>query len=202
MPDGRVLYMRWEYVDRSQVHFHHLWTHEPRRHRPDRSSSATCSSATSPCSTPSRSRAPRKVVSIVLAGTWHDTEHLGPVCHRGRPQHEGRTSLASAKYVSKENVMGVAEWRGPLGVQRGLLSRGPASQGIYRHGRLGETRNWCMNCPSRTKPSPAVQRAAAARSARHARAGASEHACRSFQPANRPGSCCRILLRRPQHGGA
>ncbi len=26
MPDGRVLYMRWEYVDRSQVHFHHLWT--------------------------------------------------------------------------------------------------------------------------------------------------------------------------------
>ena len=29
MPDGRVLYMRWEYVDRSQVHFHHLWTVNP-----------------------------------------------------------------------------------------------------------------------------------------------------------------------------
>ncbi len=29
MPDGRVLYMRWEYVDRSQVHFHHLWTSNP-----------------------------------------------------------------------------------------------------------------------------------------------------------------------------
>lgn len=29
MRDGRVLYMRWEYVDRSQVHFHHLWTVEP-----------------------------------------------------------------------------------------------------------------------------------------------------------------------------
>ena len=29
MPDGRVLYMRWEYVDRSQVHFHHLWTMNP-----------------------------------------------------------------------------------------------------------------------------------------------------------------------------
>ncbi len=27
--DGRVLYMRWEYVDRSQVHFHHLWTVNP-----------------------------------------------------------------------------------------------------------------------------------------------------------------------------
>ncbi|NQT85818.1 hypothetical protein HQ560_03580, partial [bacterium] len=26
LPDGRILYMRWEYVDRSQVHFHHLWT--------------------------------------------------------------------------------------------------------------------------------------------------------------------------------
>ncbi len=29
MPDGRILYMRWEYVDRSQVHYHHLWTANP-----------------------------------------------------------------------------------------------------------------------------------------------------------------------------
>ncbi|MBN2308510.1 MAG: PD40 domain-containing protein, partial [Candidatus Hydrogenedentes bacterium] len=29
LPDGRVLYMRWEYVDRSQSHFHHLWTMSP-----------------------------------------------------------------------------------------------------------------------------------------------------------------------------
>jgi len=29
LPDGRVLYMRWEYTDRSQVHFHHLWTVNP-----------------------------------------------------------------------------------------------------------------------------------------------------------------------------
>ncbi|HJN16437.1 MAG TPA: discoidin domain-containing protein, partial [Armatimonadota bacterium] len=29
LPDGRVLYMRWEYVDRSQVHYHHLWTCNP-----------------------------------------------------------------------------------------------------------------------------------------------------------------------------
>ncbi len=29
LPDGRVLYMRWEYVDRSQVHYHHLWTIAP-----------------------------------------------------------------------------------------------------------------------------------------------------------------------------
>ena len=27
--DGRILYMRWEYVDRSQVHYHHLWTTNP-----------------------------------------------------------------------------------------------------------------------------------------------------------------------------
>ncbi|MCY3022998.1 MAG: hypothetical protein NTW87_28815 [Planctomycetota bacterium] len=26
LPDGRVLYMRWEYVDRSRVQYHHLWT--------------------------------------------------------------------------------------------------------------------------------------------------------------------------------
>jgi len=29
LPDGRLLYMRWEYVDRSQVHFHHLWVSSP-----------------------------------------------------------------------------------------------------------------------------------------------------------------------------
>ncbi|MEI6674309.1 MAG: hypothetical protein WCO57_03930 [Verrucomicrobiota bacterium] len=29
MPDGRLLYMRWEYVDRSQVEYHHLWTMNP-----------------------------------------------------------------------------------------------------------------------------------------------------------------------------
>ncbi len=29
MPDGRVLYTRWEYVDRSRVAFHHLWTANP-----------------------------------------------------------------------------------------------------------------------------------------------------------------------------
>ncbi|MEI7733316.1 MAG: hypothetical protein WCO56_27340 [Verrucomicrobiota bacterium] len=29
MPDGRVLYMRWEYVDRSRVKYHHLWTMYP-----------------------------------------------------------------------------------------------------------------------------------------------------------------------------
>lgn len=29
LPDGRILYMRWEYVDRSQIHFHHLWTLNP-----------------------------------------------------------------------------------------------------------------------------------------------------------------------------
>ncbi len=29
LPDGRVLYTRWEYVDRSQVDYHHLWTTNP-----------------------------------------------------------------------------------------------------------------------------------------------------------------------------
>ena len=29
LPDGRVLYQRWEYTDRSQVHYHHLWTVNP-----------------------------------------------------------------------------------------------------------------------------------------------------------------------------
>lgn len=29
LSDGRILYTRWEYVDRSQVHFHHLWSANP-----------------------------------------------------------------------------------------------------------------------------------------------------------------------------
>ncbi len=29
MPDGRLLYTRWEYIDRSQVDYHHLWTMNP-----------------------------------------------------------------------------------------------------------------------------------------------------------------------------
>jgi hypothetical protein len=29
LPDGRLLYQRWEYVDRSRVAFHHLWTCNP-----------------------------------------------------------------------------------------------------------------------------------------------------------------------------
>ena len=29
LADGRVLYLRWEYVDRSRVAFHHLWTANP-----------------------------------------------------------------------------------------------------------------------------------------------------------------------------
>ena len=29
LADGRIVYTRWEYVDRSQVHFHHLWAANP-----------------------------------------------------------------------------------------------------------------------------------------------------------------------------
>ena len=29
LPDGRILYTRWEYIDRSQLHYHHLWTMNP-----------------------------------------------------------------------------------------------------------------------------------------------------------------------------
>lgn len=29
LPDGRILHQRWEYIDRSQVWYHHLWTMNP-----------------------------------------------------------------------------------------------------------------------------------------------------------------------------
>ncbi len=29
LPDGRIIYMRWDYIDRSQMDYHHLWTMNP-----------------------------------------------------------------------------------------------------------------------------------------------------------------------------
>ena len=29
LPDGRILHQRWEYIDRSQLRYHHLWTMNP-----------------------------------------------------------------------------------------------------------------------------------------------------------------------------
>lgn len=29
LPDGRIVYTRWEYIDRSQIHYHHLWAMKP-----------------------------------------------------------------------------------------------------------------------------------------------------------------------------
>lgn len=29
LPNGQIIYMRWEYIDRSQVHYHHLWVSNP-----------------------------------------------------------------------------------------------------------------------------------------------------------------------------
>ena len=29
MPDGKIIFTRWEYIDRSQVHYHHLWIANP-----------------------------------------------------------------------------------------------------------------------------------------------------------------------------
>ena len=42
LPDGRILYMRWEYVDRSQVALSSPVDHESRRHRADGLFTATC----------------------------------------------------------------------------------------------------------------------------------------------------------------
>ena len=33
LPNGQILYTRWEYVDRSQIEFHHLWTMTPQGER-------------------------------------------------------------------------------------------------------------------------------------------------------------------------
>jgi Tol biopolymer transport system component len=42
LPDGRILYTRWEYVDRSQVEYHALWTIESGRNSGQSCFTATC----------------------------------------------------------------------------------------------------------------------------------------------------------------
>lgn len=107
LPDGRVVYMRWEYVDRSQVHFHHLWTTNP---------DGTCQQVyfgnefgniamldAKPIP------GTNKVVSIFSPGHG-SPEHLGPVTIVDPSR--GPDILASAKRVSKEHEWG-SPWKDP-----------------------------------------------------------------------------------------
>ena len=123
LPDGRILYMRWEYVDRSQVHFHHLWTMNP-----DGTGQmvffGNCSSAASPCSTPSRSPARTRSSSSFSPGHGRP-EHLGHVTIVD-PEPRPRRPARPSRIVSKARPTG----RTPTPSAR-TASSSPSPQGIF-----------------------------------------------------------------------
>ena len=107
LPDGRVLYMRWEYVDRSQVHFHHLWTMNPDGTGQQIYFGNEFGNIAMLDAKPIPGT--RKVVAIFSPGHGMP-EHFGPVVIVDPSR--GPDILASAKYVSKEHEW-AARWKDP-----------------------------------------------------------------------------------------
>jgi hypothetical protein len=107
LPDGRVLYMRWEYVDRSQVHFHHLWAMNPDGTGQQIFFGNEFGNIAMLDAKPIPGT--NKVVASFSPGHGMP-EHLGPVTivDPGR----GPDILASARRVSKENEW-QAQWKDP-----------------------------------------------------------------------------------------
>lgn len=76
LPDGRILYTRWEYIDRSQVDYHHLWSAYP-----DGTSQMTWYGNQHPSTVMIDAKpipGSDKIVSIFSPGHGA-TEHAGPV---------------------------------------------------------------------------------------------------------------------------
>ena len=145
LPDGRVLYMRWEYVDRSQVHFHHLWAMNPDGTGQQIFFGNEFGNIAMLDAKPIPGT--NKVVASFSPGHGMP-EHLGPVTIVD--PERGPDILASAQTGQQgERVAGPME--GPLRAERGLLPGGPSARAV-RDGRPGETRSWSTSCP------PAEQR--------------------------------------------
>jgi hypothetical protein len=107
LPDGRVLYMRWEYVDRSQVHFHHLWTMNPDGTNQQIYFGNEFGNIAMLDAKPIPGT--NKIVSIFSPGHGMP-EHLGPVTIVDPTL--GPDILAAAKQVSKEREW-AAPWKDP-----------------------------------------------------------------------------------------
>lgn len=107
LPDGRVIYMRWEYVDRSQVHFHHLWSMNPDGTNQQIYFGNEFGNIAMLDAKPIPGT--NKVVAIFSPGHGMP-EHLGPVTIVDPSR--GPDILASAKRVCKEQEW-AAHWKDP-----------------------------------------------------------------------------------------
>ena len=126
-PTASVLYTRWEYVDRSQVDFHHLWTMNPDGTRPD----GLLRQPARRHGDDRRQADPghRQGRGLVLAGP-RQPEHAGVVTvvdPRSGPDDRRRGPATSAE---------PADFRDPWRLQRRcfLAARGPADRADGRPG--------------------------------------------------------------------
>ncbi len=141
LPDGRIIYQRWEYVDRSQVMFHHLWTTNPdgtgqtvffgNMHGGGAFLDAKPIPGALTTSDP-------KVVMIHSPGHGR-TEHLGYIEIVNRS--DGPDSLANVKRITPK-----PEWRDPYplgrevenGGKQWFLAAGPGSHKMSCVSETGE----------------------------------------------------------------
>jgi len=95
LPDGRALYMRWEYVDRHQLAFHHLWTVNP-----DGTGQTvfygnqypgTAAMDTEPDSVPGRHPGVSMLDAKPIPGTDRIVASFSP--RHGRPEHMGVVTI-------------------------------------------------------------------------------------------------------------
>ncbi len=125
LPDGRLLYTRWEYVDRDEVAFHHLWTANPdgTRHMTfygnmHKHGNAVAMLDAKPI--PGRR-------SVVCTYAFHNTpEHAGDVVvidPAAGPDHEPAARVLTDSYpepIRKKSKYGVHKWRDPYPVGGGI----------------------------------------------------------------------------------
>lgn len=133
LPDGRILYMRWEYVDRSQVHYHHLWTMNPDGTGQmvffGNSFGGTAMLDAKPIP------GTELVVSAYSPGHGRP-EHLGPVAVID-PKH-GPDPQESARVISPEKNVWQGMWKDPYALDRhSFLAAHP--RGIYVMDDQGNT---------------------------------------------------------------
>lgn len=121
LPDGRIVYMRWEYVDRSQVHFHHLWTVNP-----DGTGQMTFYG--------NMFAGTAMLDAKPIDGSEKVVASFSP--GHGRPEHQGHVTIvdptlgpddpAAARQISK----GGATWRDPYGISENCFIVAGV-QGLY-----------------------------------------------------------------------
>jgi hypothetical protein len=118
LPDGRILYTRWEYVDRSQSHYHHLWTMNP-----DGTGQAVFFGNLHPGDVYIDAKPiPGSERVVLIRSPGHGTtEHAGFVARASAKR--GPDDLASLETISRE-----ADYRDPWALSEDtiLAARGPA----------------------------------------------------------------------------